>query len=504
MVTTAEFTKMFQALSYGVNAQRQLATMSESFVSMTTPIYVMLDDSKQIAWIRIYGLKRGTNCDADGWLYGALDLDGADVRLQVYKDAGKANLVLTGTGTLATIQDVTLTESNASGLSGEVRMKRTGDDGDLKFVPRWNVPGLCSNFDTATDVGNDELSEAYGTYLSETEDLARSIGEDLLAQSESMRNHYMNNFFPQVAAELIGSGNKQEGRLLEGTPTTTNGSLSWVYKGIIKDLYDQMVDDADHIQANTVAAGSATAGSANGGKITVTTKTAKQYCIDEDRVWIKCLTALGASQLERFEISSEQAGIESYQATYRQTFDSRQIAVSLYLNRDITLGGAGAPGAPNGVYTPTISGESTSNVDVSNKALYGDYIQSGTTRRLIIYNSSAKGTGDIVADSGVQDIGGAEPTTLTASASGTTPLTSFAVTSGGGLGDGTHAVTIDLALPDVGDYWYFDLSNRGEGVASYVLGRAFLFEFYTDAAPTIDDQDMRVWDDTLRGDWSLL
>lgn len=504
MVTTVEFTKMFQALSYGVNAQRQLATMSESFIDMTTPIYVMLDDAKQIAWLKIQGLKKGVNTDASGWLYVSLDLDGADVRVRVYKDAGLANLVLTATGTLATIQDIDFTEANASGLSGSVRAKRTADDADIWLVPRYNVPGLASNFDTATDVGNDDLSEDYATFMSDLETLSREIGNDLLSHSISMRDNYINNFFTTIAAELISSGNQQSGRLLDATPTTTNGALTWKYEGIIKDLYDQMVDDADHIQANTVSAGSATAGSGNGGKLTVTTKTPMQYCYDDDKVWIKCVSALGASLLERFEISSEQAGVDTYQATFRQTFESRLIGLTLFLNRTIALGGAGAPGAPNGIYTPTIVGENTSNVDVSAKALYGDYIQSGTTRRLIIYNGSGKAAADIVADSGVVDIGGAEPTTITAIGSGTTPLTSFAATSGGGLGDGTFAVTIDLALPDVGDYWSFDLVNDLAGVASFVLGRAFLFEFYTNAAPTISDVDMRIWDDTLRGDWSQL
>jgi hypothetical protein len=485
---------MWEAIAWGYNGMRQLSGMSTSFFGREDRVYVLNDENGNIHWLKLYGLKRGVNTDQNGWGYAEISDSGGNKLIEIYSDGAKTALVANALGTGLATEVLDVVEQNNSGVTGRIKFEMAFADADIKIIPRWNVPGLSKNFDS--EAGDPELTDDYSSYMAGLETLARSIGADLLAKAGIVRDQTNDGLFTGAVAEVVRSSHRLTGRLLQAISNVSQGQLEWDYSGIVPDLASKMDEEDWYLKPCVVAAGAISAGSGNAGSYNWT-RSPKQYAEDGDTVRVECISTLGSVNKERFSVGSVNRGEDPNRLTIAQDFDSRQLGILLRLERDMLLTGVGAAYLTN----PTITGETSTYVDMNSKKLYGIVSKSGLERRVRLYQGIDRLDTQIVADTGT--LTPTEPETVSATSVRNSGITMTFLLDASGALDGDHLFEVELNIANVGDWWEFDLSNDMAGIWVVLLGRIWLYDgFPTTGSTQVPEELIRIWDETLNGKWT--
>ncbi len=487
-ITDAQFEKAFKILGIPTAAWRELDMAARCFAGYKDRVYVVYDQTPQVQEVKLYGLSRGTNTDAYGNIYASCASSTGSWIAKLYKNSARTSQVASGIHTTCnTSQTVTLTSKNSSGLSGTMKLSaHSADESDIKLIPRYNFVGLADDLDPTVTLDTD-LSDQYAAALSSWTARCTAIANGLLSQRGACETE-MTNIIKSVFAELINSGNMVSGDLLSGTVTTTGGQVTYTYSGILKDLYDAMSTNSAFIKMSTVSFGTVTSGAGQQGRLSATTKTPTQYVEADDTIRIECVKTLDSAK-EEFTVKSKKYGEANYQMRLGQAFQAPEIGIkTMTFNRKIQMTGSAitdhaASNITSG--TATITGETSTYVDLSNSALYGKLTTSGSWHSVALYSDSTRSA---CVAYGTRTGAGS----VTCAEYGSSGIT-FVCTIVGA--PETSNFQVDLNIGQVEDYWEMTASNNETGVFSYILGRVFKYDLPASASPTIPDSYTTNWDD---------
>lgn len=397
--TQANWNKLFREHGIFLGPSKRLKDVERSFD--TTRLRIQVKEENDVnaftsGWV-LSGVKFGTNTDENGVVFVRIqnNTPGAgQATISLYTAVGASGLVAQGVVTYPAT--CTLTQQNASGLSGTVVVgtvtaSESNDLHYLRLYPDWPVRATA-----VLDGSQPEHGAMLAQYLA-----ACNSSRQLIRQARNVWKAAFEAVLAGRGANFLGSGNTTP---INKGVTVTNGAVTTVNAGILEDLRKDMVDEAtagaQKVVKNTVSAGAGVFDSGNQGKGTLSAPTVEEYAVDGLTTAVCVDATLGSEEFQVFQRLTNTGEIRKAQNNIRvnKAFADPTIGIrSAMLVRTLTLD----TGIANDFGTASqwsISGETSSNTN--NGVIYLKVVDGGgSTFKIQGFTSSTYSAGTQVFDS---------------------------------------------------------------------------------------------------------
>jgi hypothetical protein len=418
----------------------------------------------------------GTDTDEDAKMYFTIsdETPGAgQARIQIYKDSGKSNEVLRGTGSDGGTVNFLIQNSSFGGYTGTVATVVMGSiTASITSIVYENfVDGrkrVSDNFSTT-----EEEIRAKSAYLNATDNIVADVESAKLEVVSAFESWLITDLKP-----IIGSSSDIP---IDTDARSDDGAVSITRSGLLYDLNDAMADDGNAgsqtVLQMTTSNTTPVWDTQNTGSGTITSLVVREYGLDGTFNAI-CTDATIGSEFFSCTLARSDGGATvgaNFRAKVKKLWDSADLGVSFKIERVYTTTGTGA-----GQFASwALTGETDSNSD--DGVYYLDLSSSGTFYSLTLFSASSRATDKRVAN-GTRTGNG----TVTLSAVNGSGLTGSVVLT---YSADTAAAEVDLNVFKRDDAFTFTVTNNLDAKINSFLALVYGYSLrsLTSGSETIDD-----------------
>lgn len=326
--------------------------------------------------------------------------------------------------------------------------------------------------------------------------LEDSVRVTLQGLFTSQRSNFETSFFPVLDDELDTSQSDKAAGAIRYRYDTFNGSGQIAIskrEGRLGRLRQQMIDDSETIQENTVSVGTLTAQGSNKGVLSATTKTGSDHSLPGTVI---------------AEVSSDTVGSPKLRVELDFTTRLADGVESVLANNLLTVGQSWEDG-PTGLTLKLDLGSVVEAGDDGNM-ISGITIttpnETDTDKGIVYVRVTRQATAPIWLIE-VSDGQSFETIRGSATADGTTGTASISITTANGMvvaftfhkanantklpssGNTDSDITLDIKTPRIGDRWTLAVTNNKGGNFATKIAESYRASLNSDGSPTITDSD---------------